>query len=138
VKALAVVVVCLLALTACSGTASAPIAAPSKTASPAPRETFSTVIALRDAFLSAGGVCDAWTENDLVTLAAQSADCSDDTVLSIYVSQAEISSLVADMKSSGFETHLLVGKNWIINTPRPEDFVAKLGGTVVTTAASTE
>jgi hypothetical protein len=116
----------LLLLTGCS-------ASSAKTAKPAaPKATYATVTALRDAFVKAGGSCDDWNETDVVTVAAQSGDCSDSTVLSIYVSQTSRDQIVNFAKTSGVAAHLLVGKNWIINTPNPQKYVKNLGGTVVT------
>lgn len=122
-------VLILLALTGCSAPASP---ASTKTEAAKPKATYSTVAELKKAFENAGGDCSAWEQTDAVKVAAQSGDCTRQTVLSVYVSATSRDQVVTFAKTSGVAAHLLVGENWIINTPNPEEYVKKLGGTVVT------
>lgn len=105
---------------------------PTPTSSQEPADTYSTVNDLRDAFVAAGGACPDWRQTNRVTLAAQSGDCSDSTVLSIYSSEADRDQVVENLKSFGMGVHLLVGENWIVNVEGPEEYADELGGTVVT------
>ena len=104
---------------------------PSAPASPSPKATYATVVELRDAYVAAGGECPDWTASNRVKLAAESGDCSSNTVLSTYLSTDIRDQVVTTLKSFGTDVHLLVGENWVINTPDPESLVKKLGGTVV-------
>lgn len=117
----------ILLLAGCSSNAS-PKPTPTK-----PKASYSSVVELRDAFVKAGGSCPNWVQADRVKLAAQSGDCSGNVVLSTYLSTDLRDEAVTTLKSFGSGIHLLVGKNWVINTPNPESFTEKLGGTVVTT-----
>ena len=121
-----------LMLTGCAAYAPSSTQHSTTPPAPTPAATYSTVTALRDAFVAAGGDCDEWVEGDMVTLAAQSGDCSTSTVLSIYISEADKSTVVANLKAFGSGVHLLVGENWIINTPDPASYLKGMGGTVVT------
>lgn len=140
-----VLVAGMLALTGCGGTSSAaqsaptstPAATPSVSTPPADGGTYATVEALKDAFVEAGGACPEFVQSNRVTLAAESADCSKDTVLSTYVSSGDISQLIQNVKklneqfkSSG-DNSWLVGENWVINSPSAADMQEKLGGKVV-------
>lgn len=102
-------------------------------AKPKPKASYATVVELRDAFVKAGGACPNWVEGDQVTLAAQSGTCSDTAVLSVYLTRSAVLQMAETQKSGGFPVTLLVGQNWAINTPHPERYAGKLGGTVVTT-----
>jgi hypothetical protein len=95
--------------------------------------TYATVVDLRDAFVEAGGDCPEWEPTNRVALAAESGECSGNTVLSTYASESSRDQVVSDLKSIALDgVNLLVGENWIINTPTPSDYVDTLGGTVVT------
>lgn len=97
-------------------------------------DTFETVEALRAAYVEAGGNCPEWQQTDAIELAAQSGDCSGDTVLSIYATTADrdevVGYLTEAMADIGGPT-LLVGKNWMINTPDPAATADALGGQVI-------
>lgn len=73
--------------------------------------------------MKAGGSCPAFNQRNRVKLAAESADCSQDAVLSTYLSSSDISQLIQDNKRSNedFPTiekqSWLVGENWVINSP---------------------
>lgn len=131
-----------LALAGCGGTTSAaPTASatptPTVTAPPANGGTYPTVVALKNAFVKAGGACPAFNQTNRVTLAAESAECSTTTVISTYISGSDISELIqvnkklnAEIKSSGGNSWL-VGENWVINSPTAAQMQEKLGGKVV-------
>ena len=123
----------ILLLSGCSSAAPSERDAKSTpTPSQEPADTYATVTDLRDAFVAAGGACPDWRQTDRVKLAAQSGDCSDSTVLSIYSSETDRDQIVENLKSFGMGVHLLVGENWIVNVEAPERYADALGGTVVT------
>lgn len=100
-----------------------------------PQARYDTVIELRNAYVKAGGSCKQYDEHNRVTNAAQSADCNESTVLSIYLSEAKRDETIDTLKDVAVtEISLLVGENWIINTKDPEAYVEALGGTVVRTS----
>lgn len=86
---------------------------------------------LRDAFVAAGGECAAWEEIDPGEADARGGRCGDDTVLAVYADPAELAAAVEKSVNLATSTHLLVGENWMLNTPEPHRFVDALGGTVV-------
>lgn len=125
------------AATAPAATSATATSTPTVTAPPADGGTFSTVAALKAAYVKAGGACPEFSQTNRVTLAAESADCSKDTVLSTYVSSSDISQLIqnvkklnAEVKSTGGNSWL-VGENWVINSPAAAKMQEKLGGKVV-------
>jgi hypothetical protein len=64
-----------------------------------------------------------------------SGECEDQAVLSIYSTQSDVHTVVTTLKELSARiggVTLLVGKNWIINTPHPAKWHKLLGGTVVT------
>lgn len=72
-----------------------------------------------------------------MTLAAESAECSGNTVISTYVSTSDINEhiqvnkkLNADLDLEGSNSWL-VGENWVINSPTAATLQEKLGGKVV-------
>ena len=99
-------------------------------------QTYSTVVQFKDAFVSAGGSCPAWNQTDKVAAAAQSGDCSGSSVLSIYTSPERAQQAAQDLKKS-FQDNgitggtLLVGGNWILNSPDATTVQGQLGGMVV-------
>jgi len=114
---------------------------PTESSTPAGPRTFSGVVDLRDAAVEAGYVCPHWQQSNAITLAAESGDCSDESVLSTYASdgdlqqQLDIDKEMADLLTdSGIETTpSLVGPNWILKDPRAADLRDSLGGVVVGT-----
>lgn len=140
----AVLFIGALALAGCGGTTSAgptasatPTPTSTVTAPPANGGTFPTVVALKNAFVKAGGACPAFNQTNRVKLAAESAECSTNTVISTYISSSDISELIqvnkklnAEIKSSGGNSWL-VGENWVINSPTAAQMQEKLGGKVV-------
>jgi len=104
---------------------------PTTSPTQAPRATFGTVTELRDALVAAGYPCPAWEQTDVVSAAAQSGSCSDADVLSVYVGTEGRDVVVATLKELGGAS-LLVGDNWILNSPDAPALQAKMGGVVVT------
>lgn len=134
----AVVAVMFTAAAGCSGEgtkvsepSAATSAAPSASPTPTIKATYGTVTELRDALVAAGYECPAWEQADQVKLAAQSGSCSDADVLSVYVGAEDRDVVVATLKEFGGAS-LLVGENWILNSPEAPAFQAKMGGVVVT------
>ncbi len=96
--------------------------------------SYGSVEDLRDAYVAAGGDCDGWSQDNQVTLAAESGVCDSNTVLSTYTSQDAKEEIVATVKAVGDVIggySLLVGVNWIINSPDAKDAREVLGGTLV-------
>lgn len=139
--ACAVVVAGALALAGCGGsTSAAPAATPTPTVISPPEDggTYPTVVALKNAIVKAGGACQEFVQTNRITLAAQSAECAKDTVISTYLSSSDISQLIqnnkklnADLKSTSKGNSWLVGENWVINAPTAGKLREKLGGKVV-------
>ncbi|MDQ0617315.1 hypothetical protein [Arthrobacter globiformis] len=128
-------------LTGCgAGPSSAPSETPTPTKTVPPNgEHYSSVEALKDAFLEVGGQCSTYNEGNAVTLAAESATCGEDAVLSIYSSSSDKDQVVANMKqfSDVIGMKILVGENWIVNNEDVATLQPKLGGTLVTREAKT-
>ncbi len=103
-----------------------------------PREiggAYNTIDELRDAFVEAGGSCPSWEQTNEVVPALQSGNCSLTTVLSLYGSTDAASSAALSLKnlllSYELEVHLLLGPNWIINSPEVELIHSEMGGMLV-------
>lgn len=141
--AFATLVAAALALAGCgpstpsvpAATASTPTA--TVTTPPADGGTYSTVVALKNAYVKAGGECPDFVQTNRVTLAAESAECSKNSVISTYVSSSDISQLIQNVKKVNAEVKTtggnswLVGANWVINSPTAAKMQEKLGGKVV-------
>ncbi|MDK9342142.1 hypothetical protein [Propionibacterium freudenreichii] len=123
-----------LLLAACGSNNSSTQATPS----PTPKSTYDTVVELRDAAMSAGYPCPAWTSDNKVQNAAQSGRCSDKDVFSIYLTSDAVQQTVTAQKRLGAGIHVLVGQNWIINAPAANLPTLKtaLGGTIVEAPAA--
>ncbi|MGA6128854.1 MULTISPECIES: hypothetical protein [unclassified Microbacterium] len=88
----------------------------------------STIDELKDAFIDAGGVCN-WKQTDVVTDATASGECSDQTVLMLFANTDEKDELVSFLSEGTIsEPTLLVGENWVINSPEAEAMQETLGG----------
>ncbi|MFH5821736.1 hypothetical protein [Georgenia sp. AZ-5] len=86
---------------------------------------------LRTDFTAAGGSCPAYTPDNAVTLASESANCSDTTVLMLFDDQGQKAEQMETLTQMG--TDILVGQNWLINSP-PEtlrEVQGDLGGEFV-------
>lgn len=111
-------------------------------ASPSPHPTtatakaYGTVQGLADAFHDAGAKC-TFKQDNQVTVAAESGDCGTDTVLMTFTGESDRDTAVSNLKSLGemMDVNLLVGPNWILNSPDSATYKDSLGGTVVTVSA---
>lgn len=133
----------VLALSGCAGSTVAapatvePTPTPTVTAPPANGGSYSTVTALKAAYLKAGGACPEFKQTNQITLAAESAECSSNTVISTYLSSSDISQVIQNVKKLNADLKLtggnswLVGENWVINSPTSVEMQEKLGGKVV-------
>ncbi|WP_201516885.1 hypothetical protein [Gulosibacter hominis] len=92
---------------------------------------YQTLDELKAAFVAAGGECDEWEAVDPGEYDAEAGRCGESTVLAVYRSPDQIPEVVSRAQQLATQTHLLVGENWVINTPNPEKFVEQLGGTTV-------
>lgn len=107
---------------------------PSTTNGPAHAVEYGTVAALKDAAVAAGYICPSWDQTNQVTDAAESGSCSDQDVFMTFTSQTGRDHVVALLKKSG-HAQLLVGPNWVINSPAERPLQDTLGGVVVTSGA---
>jgi hypothetical protein len=122
----------VLTLTACSSST------PATTKTPVKNVSYSSVADLRDAFVKAGGACDSGVQDNVVGGAAESGTCDEETVLSTYLSTDSRDTVVDNVKTIGagmVDVTMLVGKNWIVNSPDAAKVKAELGGTMVSTSA---
>lgn len=93
----------------------------------------STIDEVVDAFTAAGGVCN-WKQDDVVDEAVASGNCSDAAVISIYANSddrdqsIENNRAIFELLGAEVELNLLVGENWIINSPEAESMQSALGG----------
>jgi hypothetical protein len=139
----------LLALSACGGgapsanKAATPPASVSQSsatsaAGPVQARSFSTVAELRDMAVAAGLPCPSWKQDNKVSAAAQSGDCSAASVLSTYTTDISLQRGIDNLESMNQmmkqakmkPTAFLVGPNWIINWPKVPTLVSDMGGTV--------
>ena len=114
-------------LTSCSAGSSV-TSTPTPTTQPIGKA--STIDEVRDAFIAAGGVCN-WTQDDRVTVATASGVCSDSTVIMLLDDRSDREKMVSNLQSlklADRDLTLLVGENWVINSPSAEDMQAELGG----------
>lgn len=116
-----------LALAGCAGGESSPTSTITGEAT-----AYDSLEELRDLYVEAGGECPEWELLDPGDYAAEAGRCSDQVVITVYQDPTQIDEVVQSALDLIVETHLLVGENWIINTPDPEEFVDALGGEVVT------
>ena len=125
----------LLLTTALSGCAGIPGLGGGETPTPpitGAATSYDTLEQLRDAFVAAGGECGSWEEIDPGEADARGGRCDDTTVLAVYANKAELDDAVERSINLATSTHLLVGENWMLNTPEPQRFVDALGGRVIT------
>lgn len=122
---------------------------PAEPSSPTTLGSVSTVAELKDAAIAAGYACPAWTQDNVVTLAAESGRCSDSDVFTTYLSESTREEVVQNHKEMAKDTRemfaddedvdpaltdeevLLVGPNWIINSSEASDLQGELGGQLV-------
>lgn len=117
----------VLALLISGCSAAAPQAAPTPTSIAIGKA--STIEDVRDAFIDAGGVCN-WEQTDVVKAATASGECSSHTVIMLFSDRSERETVVSNLQQFKLEggLTLLVGENWVINSPEAEDMQSQLGG----------
>ena len=92
-------------------------------------ERYGTVVALRDAAITAGMPCPHFFQGNQVRYALESADCGWDSVLAVYASEEDRDRLLDDFfAAGGMDRPLLVGPTWVINAPEAASLQAQLGG----------
>jgi hypothetical protein len=100
-----------------------------------PIQGFSDIDDLRLAFEEAGGSCSSWVQDNAVTGALQSGNCDSETVLMFFGSKEDASDRALDLKKTtkdfGFTPHLLLGENWLINSPQVDLVEPELGGVLI-------
>ncbi|GAA2177202.1 hypothetical protein GCM10009784_26890 [Arthrobacter parietis] len=138
---LAVAAASVIILSGCASAAESamptPEATPTETTPPADGGSYSTLKQLQQAYVAAGGDCSELVQRNSVSLAAESGDCNDQTVISTYISTADLSELIQTNKALNEEYDLesdsvwLTGQNWIINSPDAVEMQEKLGGRLV-------
>ncbi len=107
------------------------------TAPPADGGSYSSILDLQRAYIMAGGECSVLNQTNQITLAAESGDCNDTSVLSTYLSATDISELIQNNKALneeiGFESDAvwLIGQNWIINSEDAAEVRKEMGGQLV-------
>ena len=99
-------------------------------------QSYSSLIALKTAFVKNGGQCWEWSRNQQFFAEFVTADCDQKTVLIHYLKKAntltEALKMAKTYRSMGFKVNLLVGPNWIINSDQVVLVSKKLGGTLIT------
>lgn len=99
------------------------------------KSTYNNVEELRVAFEAAGGSCPQWTQDNAVDDARESGNCGSQTVLMVFNTQeeAETRAGVLEQMLSAFEmdVNLLVGENWLVNSPDASLVEPTLGGSLV-------
>jgi PBP1b-binding outer membrane lipoprotein LpoB len=121
-------------LSGCAVSAPGASATPAATPTTEPLGRVSIIDEVRDAFIDQGGVCN-WDHSDHVTAATASGKCSDQSVIMLFADQEDRDSVVGTLQSFKLEDSdltLLVGENWIINSPEAEEMQATLGGEWIT------
>lgn len=106
---------------------------------PEKNATYETVEGLKEAYVDAGGVCDDWSQTNAVEIAAQSGECGESTVLSVYLSSEAVERRIEATKGSMFAEIMddwLVGENWIIHADDATDLQGELGGRIVSFSSS--
>lgn len=119
----------MILLSGCGGAESGP---PASSGASLEIGKAASVEEVRDAFVAAGGECD-WERTDRITVAAESGDCSGRTVISIYATEQDLDDAVSTLRgNTPMKLNLLVGDNWIINSPEAEGMDDVLGGEWIT------
>ena len=99
-------------------------------------QSYSSLIALKTAFVKSGGQCWEWSRNKQMFDDFINADCDQKTVLIFYLKKtntmAEALRMAKTYRSLEFKVNLLVGPNWIINSDQVNLVSKKLGGTLIT------
>lgn len=143
----ALATVTVLALVGCggSGKTAGPVSPPRATqntttqASVAPQAKYGSVGELHDAAVAAGYACPSWTQDNAVTLAAESGTCSDADVFTTYASPGQLEQAITQTKennatlagASVTADPSLVGENWMILGPDVQELQPGMGGTIL-------
>jgi hypothetical protein len=105
---------------------------------PADGGTYASLADLRDAYVQAGGECPDLDQTNKVRRSAESGVCTDDRILSTYLTSDDLAYVVNNVKglyqgtnTEGSGGTWLVGKNWILNVPDSKAMRWKLGGQLV-------
>lgn len=136
-KKIAVAFATLLLLTGCGLRQGENDSRPSQPGEDPRPERYTTVVELKDALVDAGYNCPGWVQSDHVTKALQSGSCNDDDALSVYLDSAAVQHSIETLKGSGAAVSLVVGENWMVNSPRADEVLKMIGGTVVTSPGTT-
>jgi len=102
---------------------------------------YTSVVELRDAYVSAGGECSEFKQTNKVKYAAESAECGDSAVLSTYLSEGAVQKQMESTKQAlaNIDSDTwLVGDNWIVNSPEIDKIQAQLGGNKISWGDTTE
>lgn len=108
-----------------------------ETPPPADGGSYSSLEELQQAYIDAGGDCASLDHANNVTLAAESGNCNEDTVISTYLSPEMAQEVIQNNKALneelGYESDSmwLVGQNWIINSPDAAETQEEMGGQLV-------
>lgn len=102
-------------------------------------ETYGSLAELRAAAVAAGLPCPKWVGDNALALAAESGNCSDESVLSTYASHTDLQdqleqekennklSLALDLETSP----ILVGPNWLIKASDAAVLKKAMGGVLI-------
>ncbi|MGK3708891.1 hypothetical protein [Arthrobacter sp. IK3] len=89
---------------------------------------------LRDAYVSAGGICEDWEQHNEGILSTESGRCGEEAALSFFDDMEDMKEQLSFFDL--MEVTYLSGENWIINTSQFVDDIdageataAKMGGT---------
>lgn len=93
------------------------------------------MVELRDAAVDAGLPCPRWRQTDRYEVAAEFGKCSGATALSTYSTSADLQEAVTTLRALNLPlgeeaTPILVGANWIIQSPHVPKIAGRLGGAV--------
>lgn len=102
-------------------------------------EAFGSLSELKAAAVDAGLSCPDWEADNAVANAAESGECSDDSIMSTYASRGDLQAQLAQEKKNNAlmlsldieTTPILVGPNWLIKSPEAAELRAVMGGTLI-------
>lgn len=138
-RTVVVVAACLLALAGCGGGADGNSSPPAQKPSKPAAVAYGSLTELKDAAVAGGYVCENWVADNVVTLAAESGTCSDDSVFSTYASESDLQAqldLGKEMDEMSLNVGLdtstqLIGPNWIITAPEVPQIYEDLAGVLI-------
>jgi hypothetical protein len=98
-------------------------------------QAYGDIEELKLAFEDAGGLCLEWNQDNQVSGALQSGTCNSSTVLMFFGSPEDAKDRALDLKTSlksfGLTPSLLLGENWLINSPDVQIVEPQLGGLLI-------